>query len=177
MTYTEPTLLTEALAQHCLELFLVGEPPWFFDVKAEFDEPQKVMQAFDILVYPYWKTHHDPAFPEAFANALFSMLMMYPDRNRAIYIAHDWIWYYRYCLNKKRLNPEGLYADLFEVDLTSVAALLKSLLESNKEELIKDTRWAGEPRNSQQGMWAPLLRSSKNVRDNLRGPDFVPDNA
>lgn len=177
MNYTEPNLLTEALAQHCLELFLVGEPPWFFDAKAENDEPQNIRQAFDSLVFPYWRAHHDPAFPEAFTAALFSVLMMYPDRNRAIYVAHGWIWYYRYCIDKKRQQPDGFYADLFEMDLSEVAVLLKSLVESNKAEMIKDTRWAGESWNSQQGIWEPMLRSSKTVRDRLNGPDYVPDNA
>lgn len=91
MTHIEPNLLTEALKQRCLELFLAGEEPCFYAAKTENKEPQNIRLAFDTLVFPYWLAHHDARFPEAFTTALFSLFMRYPDRNRAIYVAHGWI--------------------------------------------------------------------------------------
>jgi len=176
MTSITDNILTRAIANNKLEKFLVGEPPYFFDAKCDNEEPQNVSQAFDSLVIPYWRETKDPAFPEKFVFALYNLLNTYPDRNRAIYIVHDWIWYYIYCLNKKMSQPSGRYGDLFEVDLSGVASLLKSLLEANKKELIDDVRWAGASWNSKSGMWEVLLRTSEAVRDKLGGPNFVPAN-
>lgn len=168
--------LVRAISNNDLMKFLVGEPPYFFEAKSENEEPQNVSQAFDSLVVPYWKHTKDVNFPGNFVASLFNALNVYPDRNRAIYVAHDWIWYYTYCLNKKKAQPTGYYGDLFEVDLSNVASLLKSLLESNKTQLINDERWGGASWNSKSGMWGVLLRTSEAVRDKLGGPDFVPTN-
>ncbi len=176
MKFTRDNTLIHALANNELEKFLVGEAPYFFEAKKDNEEPQNVNQAFDLLVFPYWKQTKDVDFPAKFVSALLVLLSMHADRNKAIYVAHDWIWHYRYCLNKKRMQPTGYYGDLFEVDLSQVAALLKDLIETNKNKLINDKRWAGAPWNSKNGMWEPLLRISETVRDKLGGPDFVPTN-
>ena len=84
---------------------------------------------------------------------MLKILATYPDRNRAIYLAHDWVWYYRFCLAKKRAQPEGPYGDLFEVDMGGVAVALRRQLEANKAALQADTRWAGAAWNSPDGMW------------------------
>jgi len=176
MSPTADYILVRAIERNELDKLLVGEPPYFFDAKSDNEEPQNVTQAFDVLVVPYWKRTKNADFPRKFVAALFNLLNSYPDKNRAIYVAHDWIWYYTYCLNKKRVQPLGKYGDLFEVDLSGVASLLKSLLESDKHALINDDRWAGASWNSNNGMWGPLLKTSENVRDKLGGPDFVPNN-
>lgn len=97
------------------------------------------------------------------------MLATYPDRTRAIYIAADWVWYYRFCQDKQRQQPLGPYGDLFDVDMGSVAVALKRLLENHKAELVADTRWAGAAWNSPDGMWTPLMRSAVMVRTSWVG--------
>lgn len=176
MISTASNVLLEAIFNNELDKFLAGEPPYFFDAKNDNQEPQNVSQAFDSLIIPYWKLTKDPLFPQKFASSLYKLLDTYPDKDRAIYVAHDWIWYYKYCLNKKILNPSGQYGDLFEIDLSEVARLLKSSTEENKNELLSDHRWAGGLWNSKNGMWEPLLKTSETVRDKLGGPNFVPDN-
>ncbi|UXY50417.1 hypothetical protein [Pseudomonas tohonis] len=170
-------VLLLALANDELDRFLVGEPFYFLEARSDNDEPQNVVAAFDQLVVPYWRETRDPAFPQRFVAALLKILATYPDRNRAIYLAHDWVWYYRFCLAKKRAQPEGPYGDLFEVDMSGVAVALQRQLEANKAALQADTRWAGAAWNSPDGMWTPLLRTAVTVRDKLGGPDFVPANA
>lgn len=177
MTGTPDNVLLLALANGELDKFMVGEPFYFQEAKSDNEEPQNVGAAFDLLVVPYWRDTRDAAFPAHFVSALLSILATYPDRNRAIYAASDWLWYYRYCLSKKRAQPQGMYADLFEVDMTPVAVALKQQLEVNKAALSADIRWAGAPWNSATGLWQPLLRTALAVRDKLGGPDFVPANA
>ena len=169
-------VLQLALANNDLDKFLVGEPFYFQEAKSDNDEPQNVVAAFDLLVVRYWQETRDPQFPGGFVAALLKILATYPDRNRAIYAAAVWVWYYRFCLSKKRTNPDGLYADLFEVDMGAVAVALQKQLERNKAALVGDTRWAGAGWNSQNGLWGPLMRTALVVRDKLGGPDFVPAN-
>lgn len=176
MAVNQDGVLALALAHDELDRFLVGEPFYFFETKDDNDDPQNVVVAFDLLLLPYWRETRDPLFPKHFADALLQMLKTYPDTNRAIYMAHRWIWYYQSCIGEKRMKPGGLYADLFEVDLTAVALVLKDKLEANKAGLITDTRWAGAGWNSKRGLWDPLVRTAIGVRDKLGGPDFVPPN-
>jgi len=170
-------VLQLALANDELDKFLVGEPFYFLEAKVDNDEPQNVVAAFDQLVLPYWRQTHDASLPTRFVAALLTLLATYPDRNRAIYIAQDWVWYYRFCQDKQRKQPQGPYGDLFDIDLGCVAVALKRQLESRKADLQADTRWAGAAWNSPDGMWTPLMRSALMVRDKLGGPDFVPANA
>lgn len=176
MSEGQNNVLALALANNELDKFLVGEPFYFFETKDDNDDPQNVVVAFDLLILPYWREACDPLFPQFFAAALLQMLKTYPDTNRAIYMAHRWIWYYQSCLSEKRMKPAGLYTDIFEFDLTSVASVLKEKLEANKTDLITDTRWAGAEWNSKRGLWDPLIRTAIGVRDKLGGPDFVPSN-
>lgn len=176
MSTRQDNVLLLALANDELDKFLVGEPFYFLEAKNDNDEPQNVVAAFDQLLVPYWCETRDVSFPARFVAALLTILATYPDRNRAIYIAHDWVWYYRFCLSKKRAQPDGPYAELFEIDMGGVAMALKRQLETNKADLIADTRWAGAAWNSQNGMWDPLMRTALMVRDKLGGPDFVPAN-
>ncbi len=136
-------VLQLALANDELDKFLVGEPFYFLEAKVDNDEPQNVVAAFDQLVLPYWRQTHDASLPTRFVAALLTLLATYPDRNRAIYIAQDWVWYYRFCQDKQRKQPQGPYGDLFDIDLGSVAVALKRQLESRKADLQADTRWAG----------------------------------
>lgn len=176
MTSTEDNLLARAIANDEIDQFLVGEPPYFFETRGENEEPQNVSQVFDSCVLHYWRQTKDDSFPAKIFSALANVLNTYPDRNRAIYVAHDWIWYYLYCLNKKKTQPSGYYGDLFDIDLTSLASLLKVMLETNKDSLSADKRWAGASWNSKNGMWDALLRISEAVKDKLGGPDFIPAN-
>ncbi|MCP1442597.1 hypothetical protein J3D54_001729 [Pseudomonas sp. GGS8] len=174
-THPDNVLLL-ALANDELDKFLVGEPFYFQEAKNDYEEPQNIVVAFDLLVLRYWQQTRDANFPARFVAALLKILATYPDRNRAIYVAAVWVWYYRFCLSKKRAQPEGLYAELFEIDMGAVALALQRQLEINKAALILDTRWAGGSWNSQNGLWGPLMRTALNVRDKLGGPDFVPAN-
>ncbi|MBC3373015.1 hypothetical protein HU762_03585 [Pseudomonas sp. SWRI92] len=176
MSNPQDNVLLLALANDELDKFLVGEPFYFLEAKTDNDEPQNVVAAFDQLIMPHWRQTHDATFPPRFVAALLTMLATYPDRTRAIYIAADWVWYYRFCQDKQRQQPLGPYGDLFDVDMGSVAVALKRLLENHKAELVADTRWAGAAWNSPDGMWTPLMRSAVMVRDKLGGPDFVPGN-
>ncbi|AUM72583.1 hypothetical protein [Pseudomonas fluorescens] len=169
-------VLLLALANDELDKFLVGEPFYFQEARNDNEEPQNIVAAFDSLVLPYWQQTRDPQFPGRFVAALLKILATYPDRNRAIYVAAVWVWYYRFCLSKKQAQPAGLYADLFEIDMGAVALALQRQLELNKAELVQDTRWAGGTWNSQNGLWGPLMRTALAVRDKLGGPDFVPVN-
>lgn len=169
-------VLLLALANNELEKFIVGEPFYFQEAKNDNDEPQNVIAAFNQLVLQYWLDSRDSSFPARFVSALMAALRNYPDQNRAIYATSDWVWYYRYCLSKKYAQPQSVYADLFEVDLSQVASMLKQKMEENKADLIGDTRWAGAAWNSKHGMWDPLVRTAIGVRDKLGGPDFVPSN-
>ncbi|UVM50327.1 MULTISPECIES: hypothetical protein [unclassified Pseudomonas] len=169
-------VLLLALAYDELDKFLVGEPFYFQEAKNDYDEPQNIVVAFDLLVLRYWLQTRDANFPARFVAAFLKLLATYPDRNRAIYAAAGWLRYYRYCLNQKREEPEGLYAELFEIDMGSVALALRRQLEINKAALILDTRWAGGSWNSENGLWEPLMRTALNVRDKLGGPDYVPAN-
>jgi hypothetical protein len=155
-THLDNVLLL-ALAYDELDKFLVGEPFYFQEAKNDYEEPQNI-------------------FPARFVAAFLKLLATYPDRNRAIYAAAGWVWYYRYCLSQKREEPEGLYAELFEIDMGAVALALQRQLEINKAALILDTRWAGGSWNSENGLWEPLMRTALNVRDKLGGPDYVPAN-
>ena len=176
MSATLDNVLLLALANDELDKFLVGEPFYFQVAKNDYEEPQNIVAAFDLLVLRYWQQTLDPQFPVRWVTALLKILATYPDRNRAIYVAASWVWYYRFCLSKKQAQPEGLYADLFEVDMGAVALALQRQLELNKAELVQDTRWAGGSWNSQNGLWGPLMRTALVVRDKLGGPDFVPAN-
>lgn len=176
MVTDDENVLILALAYNELEKFLVGEPFYFQEAKNDNDEPQNVIAAFNQLVLQYWLDSRDSSFPSRFVSALIAVLCTYPDQNRAIYAVSDWIWYYRYCLSKKYSQSAGRYAELFEVDLTFAASVLKQQLEANKADLITDIRWAGAAWNSKHGMWDPLIRTAIGVRDKLGGPDFVPSN-
>lgn len=169
-------ILLIALADDALDKFIVGEPFYFLEAKADTKEPQNVRDAFDLLVLDYWKKAKDDKFPGQFATAMLKALRTYPDKNRAIYAVSFWLQYYTYCLTQKKSNPSRMYHELFQMDTDSIARALKHELEANKAELITDTRWAGESWNSKQGLWEPLMRMALGVRDKFEGPDFVPNN-
>lgn len=174
MIISQDDLLILALENDELDRFLAGEPFYFFETKDDNDDPQNVVVAFDLLILPYWRDTCAPLFPKRFADTLLQILKKYPDTNRAIYMACRWIWYYQCCRSEKRIKPAALYSDLFEVDLTTVASVLKDKLEANKADLIIDTRWAGAEWNSKNGVWDRLVRTAIGVRDKLGVPDFVP---
>ncbi|WP_268796897.1 hypothetical protein [Pseudomonas huanghezhanensis] len=176
MTDSLDNVLLIALADGALDKFIVGEPFYFQEAKADTKEPQNVHNAFDLLVLDYWIRTKDETFLGEFATAMLKALGTYPDKNRAIYAVSDWIQYYHYCLTQKKSNPDGNYRELFEMDTDGIAGTLKHELEVNKVELINDTRWAGESWNSKQGLWEPLMRMALGVRDKFEGPDFVPNN-
>lgn len=176
MTYDPNNVLALALANDELDKFLVGEPFYFLETKDENDEPQNVPVAFKLLILPYWREIGDPDFPEQFVQALLKMLRTYPDRNRAIYMAQRWLLCYRYFLSEKHSEPTGLYAGLFEIDMSPVATELKAQMEANKKELMADTRWAGEPSSSQNGLWDPMVRTALRILHQFGGPDQVPSN-
>jgi hypothetical protein len=89
MTAKDSDALARALANNELNKFLIGESPYFFEAKSDNDEPQNVSAAFDLLVLPYWKRTGDPNFPARLFGGLVDLLKSYPDKNRAIYVAHD----------------------------------------------------------------------------------------
>jgi hypothetical protein len=103
-------IILRAIANNEIEKFLAGESPYFFEVKNDNEEPQNVSQAFDSLIVPYWKLTRNECFPKKFVSSIYNLLDTYPDKHRAIYVTHDWIWYYTYCLNKKREQPLGTTA-------------------------------------------------------------------
>jgi len=176
MSSNQDNVLRLALANDELDKFIVGEPFYFQEAKVDNEEPQNVVAAFDQLVLPHWLLTRDSQFPGRVVGAMLRALATYPDRNRAIYAVSDWLWYYRFCLAKKRSQPQGMYAELFEIGMDAVALCLKQQLEIHKTDLISDTRWAGAAWNSKAGLWEPLMRTALNVRDKLGGPDFVPAN-
>lgn len=177
MIYNQNNVLVLALANDEFDKFLAGEPFYFLETKDEYDEPQNTVLAIKLLFLPYWREVHDPHFPTQFANALMKMLMTYPDRNKAIYMAQGWLLAYQYCLREKHAEPDGVYKRLFEVDMSAIAAALKAQMEANKVELIADTRWAGVAWNSQNGLWGPMVDTALRIRDKFGGPDHVPSNA
>ncbi|MDG6404032.1 hypothetical protein QCD79_28830 [Pseudomonas quasicaspiana] len=176
MSYDQDNVLFLALTHNEFDKFLVGEPFYFLETKDDNDEPQNVNIAFKLLFMPYWREVGDPDFPAQFVQALLKMLRTYPDKNRAIYMAQGWLLCYQYCLNKKDSEPTGLYAGLFDIDMTPVAAELKAQMEANKTELTADTRWAGATWNSQNGLWDPMVHTALRVLHKFGGPDHVPSN-
>ena len=170
-------LIQRALNNDELDRFVVGEPFYFLEARVDNEEPQNIPQAFDQLLLPHWREGRDPLLWQRWIAGMLKALRDHPDANRAIYSVANWLWYYHHCLGKKRAQPDGSYADLPELDLGAVALALQLCMAERKDELITDTRWAGAAWNSPQGIWVPLLRLARAVRDNLAGPDFVPVNA
>jgi hypothetical protein len=176
MTDNLDNVLLIALVDGALDKFIVGEPFYFQEAKRDTDEPQNVRAAFNLLVLEYWTKTKDKTLPGELVTAMLIVLKTYPDKNRAIYAVSDWIWFYHDCLAQKRLNPNGKYRELFEMDTHVFAGMLKQELEVNKAELITDTRWGGASWNSKQELWEPLMRLASWGRDKLEGPNFVPNN-
>lgn len=174
MSSLDKTLLIHALERNEVDKFIVGEQPYFVPAKVEKEEPQNIIQAFDLVLYPYWLATKDGDLPGKIENAFLSLIDNYHDRNRAIYCVITWIWYYKYCESKKIAQLAGYYSNLFELKLDTVSNRLRKALEENRTELIADQRWAGGTWNSDNGMWLPLTRVATVVREKLSGPDFVP---
>lgn len=174
MTTNNEKLFHQAIFKNELWRLLIGDPPYYFESKSGNEEPQDVQQAFDLSLLPYWKRTKAQSLPCVFCESLAYLITNYEDKNRAIYTAIDWIWYYTYCLEKIRSNPEAHLEDIFLADIGSVAPIIKKAIEERKEELIADKRWAGAPWNSSAGLWEPIVRTAKAIRDNLGGADVVP---
>lgn len=170
----EAAIFFDAIQRNQVAQFLVGDPPYFIDGKNDNEEPQNVNHAFNLVVFAAWSESKNPRVPDSFVVGLLDLLSVYPDSNKAIYVACDWIWFYSYCLSDKRRNPGSAYMDLFDIQLEEVALVLRQRLESGKESLAMDRRWAGAEWNSQDGLWTPLVRQAVAVRDQLGGVDFVP---
>ena len=123
-------VLLIALADDALDTFVVGEPFYFEETKADTKEPQNVRDAFDLLVLDYWKKTKDETSSGKFATAILKALRTSPDKNRAIYAVAFWVQYYRYCLKQKKSNLNGKYRELFEMDtakLSSKGTCVKAL--------------------------------------------------
>lgn len=174
MTKLSLTTFTHALEEAAVTDFLAGTPPYFFEAKVDNEEPQNVNEAFNLAILPAWRESYDERIPTAFANGLQHLLKDNQDPNKAIYLTCYWLWLYTYYLKDKHSNPDSAYGDLFEVDLSDTAALLKEALEINSASLKSDLRWAGAEWNSKEGLWEPLVRLAIVVKDQLEGPDFVP---
>lgn len=167
MAVSQPDLLSQALARDALGAFLLGEPPYFHEARAEHEEPQNVGAAFEALLLPYWHRTTDPELGERLTRACLALLAGHPDHNRAIYCVHAWIWEYRYA-------QVGKGIPVFDWRLEPVVVTLKASIERARTALVGDTRWAGAPWNSTDGIWGALLRASLHLRDRLGGPDLVP---
>lgn len=168
-------LLRRALDADKMSAFLVGEPPYYYHARKDFQEPQNVSEAMLLQVAPYWRLTKDERLPHAFAQGLLQLLQAYPDQNKALYVCSNWIRSYYYGLMKKREQyPLGSYADLFETDLTLVAKTLRQEVLSAKASLKLDKRWAGAEWNDSSGLWGAILSSALRTRDQFNGLDFVP---
>ncbi len=160
------------LANNDLDKFLVGEPFCFQEAKSDNDEATECGRSVRSVGGALLA--RDPATrnsPEAVSSRpCFKILATYPDRNRAIYAAAVWVWwYYRFCLSKKRTNPDGLYADLFEVDMVPWQWPCRSSWNATRLPLSAiplGGRWL----DGQNGLWGPLMRTALVVRDKLGGP-------
>lgn len=69
MAVSQPDLLSQALARDALGAFLLGEPPYFHEARAEHEEPQNFSAAFETLVLPYWHRTADPELGERLTRA------------------------------------------------------------------------------------------------------------
>ncbi|MDH0339810.1 hypothetical protein N7369_28470 [Pseudomonas otitidis] len=167
MAVSQPDLLNQALARDALGAFLLGEPPYFHEARAEHEEPQNFGAAFEALLLPYWRETADPELGERLTHACLALLAGHPDHNRAIYCVHAWIWEYRYA-------QVGKGIPLFDWRLEPVVMMLKACIERARTALVADTRWAGASWNGADGIWGALLRASLHLRDRLSGPDLVP---
>lgn len=164
-------LLAAALAGGELEDYLFGDAHYRLETRSDNDDPQSVVEAFEQIV-AHWRMSADPQLPEYFVASLTRILAHDTDRNQGIYITAEWLWRYRYCL-----ADNARYGDLFDVDTTALGHALRQSLETGKTSLMADKRWAGAAWNSPDGLWSPLVRVARSVRDKLDGPDFVPGNA
>lgn len=170
-------LLNNALAAGEMAKFLIGDPPYFFEAKSDNPEPQNVQEAFDLQITRYWAIVRDPSLPSSFVDGLGALLDTYPDRDKAIYVVNNWLYTYFAAHDKKRTQaPLGIYSELFDVDLSPVTDRMRIKLLSNRSTLISDTRWAGALWNSPNGLWGPIVRTAKVIREKLNGPDYLPQN-
>ena len=175
MVWMQDNVFERALENGHLCKFLIGDHPYFFSARVEFEEPQNIEQAFEFLICPYWRRTRDVEFSKGLSSALLDLLASYPDRNKAIYVVSTWVWCYSYFLWKSRIDLLVGADELFALELGAIALVLKRLIDMNKQELIVDERWAGQPWNSKNGLWEPLIRLALQVRNQLDGPDFVPE--
>lgn len=163
------TIFLDAIKNGEVTKFLAGEPPYFIDAKNDNEEPQNVNDAFKLVIFAAWQESYDPKVPDAFSAGLTELLCSHQDSNKAIYLACGWLWFYAYCLKDKKENVGSVYKDLFEIDLELLALTLRNALEANESPLRSDKRWAGAEWNSQEGLWAPLVRLAITIRDQLGG--------
>ncbi|MDR2871545.1 MAG: hypothetical protein LBV45_03330 [Xanthomonadaceae bacterium] len=112
--------------------FLLGEYPYFVESSTGNEEPQNVPEAFDALIFSAWREKNPSNLSQIFVQALLWMLDNSEDENKSVYVAGDWIWYYKFCWNKQENDPKSIYRGIFLLDLHQVANKIKEKLIEKK---------------------------------------------
>ena len=89
------------------------------------------------------------------------------DVNSNLYILVNILFWYYYHKSEKNLD--------FDLDINKVKKICHESLLANEKSLKEDNRWAGNENNSKNGLWDPMMRLLKGVKERYNGVDIMND--
>lgn len=156
--------IVEADKNDELGLFLMGIGKYQVKGHSDLSMPNDYNECWRQEIIPFSRI--DDALPRKLAMTLLRLLEYEEDYNLALYTIIMTInWYYFF-------KKEGLIN--FEFELDDLVEPFKNRICAQKNNLMKDTRWAGAEWNSEDGLWEPFLHATTFIKNKYHGVDLVP---
>ena len=159
-------LLSRAIKRDEMHLLLMGVGDYRVKGLDDMEDPQDRIALWNHYITPYQLIpFRGNRLGTAIRRGLDQLLEYEPDKGLALYSLSGTLIDYYYRKKEKRI--------CFKLPIEGLnSSIAKTLLEQ-KENLIKDIRWAGAPTYSKCGLWFPICTSLQRVRDQFHGADFV----
>jgi hypothetical protein len=154
--------IIKAIQQNELPLFFLGKGEYKVQGRSDLPEPNDYLWCWESEIIPFLNGRiHKINFDLIFAE----ILNQEEDIILAIYAVMSNLSLYYYFKEKCEIN--------MEITFSLTEKLLQKLLLENKDKLMQDKRWAGVEWNSSNGLWEPLQRVAKSIKEIYNGINLV----
>lgn len=141
--------IQKAIVKDELPAFLIGKIEYKCSGRSDFDEPTDYLFCWESEIIPFTQSNPEK-FKTVFLDALHKLLLYENDKILGIYSVAKHVFWCSYFIEKGKIK--------LDIDLKDITTQLAQIVKREKDNLIKDKRWAGAEWNSKQGLFEPINR-------------------